>query len=192
MTPTRLRGLYIRYPRAGCARGNAEAAGGAPLRPHLLETTLAGSGVLRHMEAARPAGHPIELHYVCVESPDLALHRIRTHVASGGHHVPEADARRWFARSQVNLPAAIARSDQARLYDNPNPDPPHREVAVIAGAAWWTAGASSGMDGGGDHSYAAAAPVIQERDARRLPANNSASSRRTFHKMRRLHRFRSK
>ncbi len=91
------------------------------------------------MEAARVAGYRIELHYVCLESPELALRRIRTRVASGGHGVPEADVRRRFVRSQANLPVAIAQSDAARLYDNTNPDRPHREVAVIVGTRWWPA-----------------------------------------------------
>ena len=108
-------------------------------RTHLLETTLAGSGVFRHMEAARAAGLRVELYYVCVESPEVALHRIRTRVAAGGHHVPEMDVRRRFARSQANLPAAIVRSDEVRLYDNTDPDRPHREVAVMTDAMRWVA-----------------------------------------------------
>ena len=106
---------------------------------HLLETTLAGSGVLRHMEAARAVGFSIELHYVCVESPDLALDRIQTRVASGGHNVPEVDARRRFVRSLDNLPVAVTWSDEAWLYDNTNPNDPHRKVAVVVGGVLWTA-----------------------------------------------------
>ena len=106
-------------------------------RTHLLETTLAGSGIFHHMEAARAAGFRVELYYVCVETPDLALDRIRTRVAAGGHHVPEADVRRRFRRSQANLPAAIARPDEARLYDNTDPDRPHREVAVMMDGMRW-------------------------------------------------------
>ncbi|MDE0372745.1 MAG: hypothetical protein OXI73_09395 [Rhodospirillales bacterium] len=108
-------------------------------RAHLLETTLAGSGVLRHMDTARMARYRIELHYMCLESPDLALCRIRNRVALGGHDVPEPDARRRFARSLANLPAAIALADAVRLYDNTDHDRPHREVAVHAEASWWTA-----------------------------------------------------
>ena len=106
-------------------------------RAHLLETTLSGTGVLRHMEAARTAGYRIELHYVSLESPDQALYRIRNRVALGGHDVPEPDVRRRFARSLANLPAAIARSDEARLYDNTDPDRPHREIAILAAGTWW-------------------------------------------------------
>ena len=107
-------------------------------RTHLVETTLAGFGVLRLMEAAKSAGYRIELHYVCMNSPDQALYRIRNRVALGGHDVPEPDVRRRFARSLAHLPAAIARSDEARLYDNTDPDRPHCEVAILMGATRWT------------------------------------------------------
>ena len=107
-------------------------------RTHLVETTLAGFGVLRLMEAAKTTGYRIELHYVCVDSPDQALYRIRNRVALGGHDVPEPDVRRRFSRSLAHLPAAIARSDEARLYENTDPDWPHREVAILLGANWWT------------------------------------------------------
>ena len=107
-------------------------------RTHLVETTLAGFGVLRLMEAAKAADYRIELHYVCVDSPDQALNRIRTRVTLGGHDVPEPDARRRFDRSLAHLPAAIARSDEVRLYDNSDPDRPHREVAILMGATRWT------------------------------------------------------
>ena len=99
-----------------------------------METTLAGFGVLRLMEAARATGYRIELHYVCVDSPNQALYRIRNRVALGGHDVPAPDVRRRFARSLAHLPAAIARSDEARLYDNTDSDRPYREVALLMGA----------------------------------------------------------
>ena len=108
-------------------------------RTHLLETTLAGFGALHHMDSAREVGFRVELYYVCVESPELALQRIRTRVASGGHHVPEPDVRRRFQRSQASLSAAISRSDEVRLYDNTNHEHPHREIAVMTSDVRWTA-----------------------------------------------------
>ena len=108
-------------------------------KTHLMETTLAGSGVLRHMEASRAADYRMVLHYVSVDTPDRALDRIRNRVALGGHDVPEPDARRRFHRSLANLPAAIARSDEAFAYDNSNPGQPHRKVAILRGGTWWTA-----------------------------------------------------
>ena len=121
-------------------RWDALAAG----RSHVVETTLAGSGVLRHMAAARRVGCRIVLHYVSVDSCERALDRIRTRVALGGHDVPEADARRRFVRSHANLPAAMARADQTLLYDNANPDRPHREVAILGNGTGWIAEAVPG------------------------------------------------
>ena len=113
-------------------------------RTHLVETTLTGSGILRHMTAARRAGYRMVLHYVSVASPDRALDRIRNRVALGGHDVPEEDARRRFVRSHANLPAAIALTDEALLYDNTDPDRPHREVAILKDGVWWVAEAVPG------------------------------------------------
>ena len=91
------------------------------------------------MEAARAKGYWIVLHYVSVDSPEQALNRIRSRVALGGHDVPEPDVRRRFVRSLANLPAAITRADESYLYDNTDPDQPHREVAILRGGIWWTA-----------------------------------------------------
>lgn len=57
---------------------------------------------------------------------------------------PAADARRRFARSQVNLPAAIACADEAVRYDNTDPDRPHREVAILKDGTMWIAEAVPG------------------------------------------------
>ena len=108
-------------------------------RTHVVETRLAGFGILRHMTFARRAGYRIILHYVSVASPDQALDRIRNRVELGGHDVPEADARRRFARSHRNLPKAIGHSDEVLLYDNTDPDRPHREVAIFSNGRWWKA-----------------------------------------------------
>ena len=116
-------------------RRNALGAG----RTHLVETTLAGSGILRHMAAARRQDYRIVLHFVSVGSPEQALDRIRNRVALGGHDVPEADVRRRFVRSHANLPAAISQADVALLYDNTDPDRPHREVAILGETTSWIA-----------------------------------------------------
>ncbi len=113
-------------------------------RTHLVENTLAGSGIFRHMTAARREDYWIVLHFVSVSSLELALDRIRNRVALGGHDVAEADARRRFKRSRANLPAAILRADIAMLYDNADPDRPHREVAILGETTSWTAEAMPG------------------------------------------------
>ncbi len=108
-------------------------------RTLVVETTLAGKSMLRVMEQARAAGYRVELHYVSVNSVAEALDRIASRVVQGGHDVPELDVRRRFARSLANLPAAIACSDIARLYDNASTEEPHREVAILAPGSRWIA-----------------------------------------------------
>ena len=91
------------------------------------------------MDQARSAGYRIKLHYVSVNSVAQALDRIANRVALGGHDVPEGDVRRRFARSLENLPAAVARSDETRIYDNASPENPHREVAILTPRSRWIA-----------------------------------------------------
>ena len=47
-------------------------------------------------------------------------------------------------RSHANLPAAMARADLSVLYDNTDPDRPHREVAILGDGTTWTAAAVPG------------------------------------------------
>ena len=100
-------------------------------RSYLVETTLAGAGILRHMEAARREDYRNVLHCVSLGSPDQALDRIRNRVAPGGHDVPETEVRRRFLRSYSNQPAAAALADDVSFYDNTSPDRPHRVVAIF-------------------------------------------------------------
>ena len=45
----------------------------------------------------------------------------------------------WLSGLEIIDPDAIARSDEARLCDNSNPDIPHREVAIFTAKLRWTA-----------------------------------------------------
>ena len=60
-------------------------------------------------------------------------------VALGDHDVPEADVWRRFSRSWANLRTAVEQTDEILLYDNTNPDRPHREIAVRWAESWWVA-----------------------------------------------------
>ena len=103
----------------------------------VLETTLSGHGVVRFIRETRDAGYQIQLHYVCLTSPELALLRIANRVARGGHGIPEADARRRFRRSLINLPRVIRLSNATVLYDNTLQDRPHRVVAAVDERRTW-------------------------------------------------------
>ena len=135
-----MRDMMAGYPawaaREALRRRQAALAAGRTLA---VETTLAGTGVLRFMEVAGQTSHRIVLHYISVNSAEQALLRIRNRVALGGHDVPEADVRRRFARSHANLPLAILRADEVLPYDNTDSAVPHREVAMLRAGDWWSA-----------------------------------------------------
>lgn len=126
----------IAQGREALRRRRATVAAGKTL---VIETTLAGHGTLRFMDDCREAGYQLALYFISVASPEQALDRIRNRVALGGHDIPEPDVRRRFSRSLANLPGAIMRSDEARLYDNASVDEPYREVAVLSGQTRWLA-----------------------------------------------------
>jgi predicted ABC-type ATPase len=66
----------------------------------IVESTLSGKGLERHIAQARQAGFRISVVFVTLDSPELCIARIRERVAQGGHHVPDADVRRRFVRSR--------------------------------------------------------------------------------------------
>ncbi len=84
----------------------------------ILETTLAGSAVLRLMDEARRRGFRIHLIYIGVDDVQVLLARIAGQVLDGGHAVPEHDVRRRYVRSMRHMKEAIARADNVTLLDN--------------------------------------------------------------------------
>lgn len=68
-----------------------------------LESTLSGTTHTKLLHQAKSLGYQVELHYLWIPSPDLAIRRIRQRVKMGGHSIPEVDVRRRFKRSLINL-----------------------------------------------------------------------------------------
>ena len=121
------RGLSPINPEAGRLRAarvalqilaeNLRLENGAA-RSFTIESTLAGRTHLKTISDAQKAGWPVHILYFAVKTPEIALARIARRVSVGGHNVPEADARRRFARSLANLPEYLAACDFWRVYDN--------------------------------------------------------------------------
>jgi predicted ABC-type ATPase len=87
--------------------------------PFCLETNLAGRGLVRSISAWRRAGYRISLAFIALRSPELALARVATRVALGGHDVPEAVVRRrWRAGLAALFDVYIEVVDDWRLMDN--------------------------------------------------------------------------
>jgi len=68
-----------------------------------FESTLSGLGYVRRLKKMRAAGYHIEIIYLRLQSPRLALRRIAARVRQGGHDVPKTDVLRRFARSWQNF-----------------------------------------------------------------------------------------
>ena len=84
-----------------------------------LESTLSGKTYVRLFRAAKEAGFRIVLHYIVIGSAKQAVDRVRLRVLTGGHHVPEEDVRRRFARSVDHfLNDYVTLADEWVVWDN--------------------------------------------------------------------------
>ena len=59
-----------------------------------LETTLASRSIAKLLQNAQEKGYYVTLLYFWLNTPDLAVERVRNRVASGGHNVTESTVRR--------------------------------------------------------------------------------------------------
>lgn len=82
------------------------------------ESTLTSQFDFRLMAEAKQRGYTVELVYLKLSSPELALERIAARKARGGHDVPREDVVRRFQRSLANLPKAQELADSFTVLDN--------------------------------------------------------------------------
>ncbi len=83
-----------------------------------FETTLGGETMTRLLEGAADAGLEVRVWYVALENPELHIDRVRRRVAKGGHDIPEADIRRRYDQSRLNLIRLLPKLTELRVYDN--------------------------------------------------------------------------
>jgi predicted ABC-type ATPase len=84
-----------------------------------FETTLSGLTYVRRLRAWKQAGYRIEMVYLRLRSPQLALRRIAARVRQGGHSVPRADVVRRFSRGWDNFQRVYRPlADSWAVYDN--------------------------------------------------------------------------
>lgn len=68
-----------------------------------IESTLAGRYLARIIGETKSKGYHISIIYFFVDSPEVAIDRIRIRVKKGGYSVPESDVIRRFSRSKTNF-----------------------------------------------------------------------------------------
>jgi predicted ABC-type ATPase len=83
-----------------------------------FETTLGGSTLTRLLAAAADKGAQVHLLYIGLASPELHIARVRARVRAGGHGIPEADVRRRYEHSRLNLIHLLPKLASLRVYDN--------------------------------------------------------------------------
>jgi predicted ABC-type ATPase len=87
-----------------------------------FETTLSGTAFLAAIGRWRSAGYVVRVVYLWLESPDIAIARVRRRVRQGGHSIPDDVIRRRYQRGLVNFAHRYrAAVDAWQLYDNTDP-----------------------------------------------------------------------
>jgi len=89
-----------------------------------FETTLSGMTYSCLIPRWQAAGYRINLVFLRIPQVEVALARIRSRVAQGGHDVPEPVVRRRFERGLRNFEGVYRKIvDSWALYDNSGKDP---------------------------------------------------------------------
>jgi predicted ABC-type ATPase len=98
--------------------------------PLIAETVFSHPSKLELIDTARAAGYTVALQVLLVPE-NVAVERVRSRVAAGGHSVPEGKIRGRFQRVWPLVADAVRRSNSARIWDNSRTDGP-AEIALFA------------------------------------------------------------
>ena len=83
-----------------------------------LETTLGANTIPKLLAAAAEGGSEVRIWYAGLDSVERHIERVRARVRKGGHDIPEADIRRRFDNSRLNLIHLMPKLAALRVYDN--------------------------------------------------------------------------
>ena len=93
-----------------------------------IESTLATRSLLRMVREAKSNGYYVTLIYFWLNSPELAIARVKDRVAAGGHNTPEPIIRRRYKMGlEYFFDAYVPECDRWILADNS--DPPFTIIA---------------------------------------------------------------
>jgi len=89
-----------------------------------LESTLSRLTYVDRVKSLKESGYLIEIIFLRLETPELALKRVLHRVKQGGHHVPGIDVRRRFDRGLRNFEQFYRPlADQWAMYENSGATP---------------------------------------------------------------------
>ena len=82
------------------------------------ETTLCGKTIIQNILKAKELGYFIELHYVGVDSVEIAKQRVAYRVLHGGHGISEKDIEKRYEESFRQLNFILKECNLVVFYDN--------------------------------------------------------------------------
>ena len=98
---------------------------------YAFETTLGASTIPRMLARAASDGAQVRVWYVGLDTVERHIARVRARVRRGGHDIPEADIRRRFETSRVNLIELLPSIAALRVYDNSAEADPAKGIAPV-------------------------------------------------------------
>lgn len=106
---------------------------------YAFETTLGGTTIPELLREAALRGRVVRIWYVALSSADLHVERVAQRVERGGHPIPEADIRRRYDSSRVNIADLLPLVHEVRVFDNSadfgsEPPGPVSVLRVVEGA----------------------------------------------------------
>jgi len=121
------RSLMVANPRLGQTEANGKAwlLGKNLLEKAIanrldfaFESTLGANTIPALLREAAQKGFEVHVWYAGLTSPELHLARVNARVKKGGHDIPEADIRRRYEHSRLNLIDLLPHLAALRVYDN--------------------------------------------------------------------------
>jgi predicted ABC-type ATPase len=116
-----------------------------------IETTCSGKTHIKFLRGCKEKGWRITLVFLWLPSPQIALDRVATRVAAGGHFVPsETIVRRYWGGLRNLFTDYLPLADVAAVYDNTGDEPiliadraPGFELVVHDAKRWELMGRTS-------------------------------------------------
>ena len=105
--------LMLQLIRENIEKGNSFA----------IETTLSGRAYAGSVVEWKKKGYSVELYYLKLPTPEMAIERVSLRVKSGGHNIPEPVVRRRFQAGWDNFQSTFRHlADEWVLFDTSGPD----------------------------------------------------------------------
>lgn len=84
----------------------------------IQETTLCGHAIRKRIDTALQNDYDVVIHFIGLDTYDIAQDRVHHRVKNGGHGIPDEDIRRRYYEGMNALNDLIPKCSQIIFYDN--------------------------------------------------------------------------